>query len=1006
MAVFETAHNRKPPPYGVRYDWRYEMFNEKNLCDNMKQSIISICLVISLIAVTNIVEAAVTVTDHPAPFDVLTVPDFATGNGPSGATQHFGFDVGESTGQIFTLDSAINLGSIYVGYSGYNHSSTMTLIIDVDNDGVDDYTFAGLAVSTTNVHAGSSTGPFSYFQFDLSSENIVLAAGQHAYELVLTAEEAGTSTWAWAPSRNDGDTYAGGNSFGVTQPDDDLHFAVTRIGNNIRVVFNPNPSNGATGVSITTDLTWHEPTDYIASSYDVYFGTEPNAYNNPKYTVTTNSFIPTGDLELDTVYHWVVDSYDGPTKHAGGLWNFTTESPLTPGDGVVGNMIMINDNAGWCWYQDEKVIYDPVAGSVITNTVANYMGYGGEPRDGDIDTTAFNLATGSRTRVVMANIPTLSKGDDHNVGALWQRPDGRYLTMYTGHNYGAGYNDTVDWGDDYEPRSFWRISSQPNDGSVWQDEQVFTWPENDTISPINNDVTYSNLHYLSAEGSGMGRLYNIARAADRTPNIMYSDDYGENWVYGGKLSQTDASDQSGQYTNGYFKFTSNGIDRIDFIATEHHPHNYNTSIYHGYIQGGKSYDSFGSMIDDNIFDETAPAPNDFTPVFTTSPVASDTYHHAWTVELELDQDDRPVGLFSTRYGTEVADMEAGDADHRLFYARFDGLQWVYTELAKMGIGLHPGQNDYTGLGAIHPDNSCLIYISTPYDPRDDTWLGVHEIFKGVSHDQGATWQWTQITFNSTVENLRPAIPSWNANKTAVFWLRGTYPYQRDYDQTLVGIIDRHGETIGHVTYIDADSGNTTMFDGSAFVPSSISGTNDDQWHEYTGYGNAGSCYTANDNGTEDAPLIKTVITGLQDGTYDIFAFFWAKPDEDWRISGGFSESDMLVFRRQSSQHAQAGQFAESVDILGSEAALYRAYIGRKEVVGGSVIDVYIDDVVGSNANGLQRTAYDGIGVASVLHGDLTADGKVDLYDMAELSQGWQSSYSIDDLLNIADDWLK
>ena len=38
-------------------------------------------------------------------------------------------------------------------------------------------------------------------------------------------------------------------------------------------------------------------------------------------------------------------------------------------------------------------------------------------------------------------------------------------------------------------------------------------------------------------------------------------------------------------------------------------------------------------------------------------------------------------------------------------------------------------------------------------------------------------------------------------------------------------------------------------------------------------------------------------------------------------------------------------------------------------------------------------------------GDLTLDGKVNLEDVAELSAGWQSGFTMDDLLNIANDWL-
>lgn len=38
-------------------------------------------------------------------------------------------------------------------------------------------------------------------------------------------------------------------------------------------------------------------------------------------------------------------------------------------------------------------------------------------------------------------------------------------------------------------------------------------------------------------------------------------------------------------------------------------------------------------------------------------------------------------------------------------------------------------------------------------------------------------------------------------------------------------------------------------------------------------------------------------------------------------------------------------------------------------------------------------------------GDLTFDGKVNLSDLTELGQGWQSNYGIDTLQDVANDWL-
>jgi hypothetical protein len=51
----------------------------------------------------------------------------------------------------------------------------------------------------------------------------------------------------------------------------------------------------------------------------------------------------------------------------------------------------------------------------------------------------------------------------------------------------------------------------------------------------------------------------------------------------------------------------------------------------------------------------------------------------------------------------------------LLYALFDGTEWRLTYLSQAGTRLYETQADYTGLGALDPDNPEVIYISTPYD---------------------------------------------------------------------------------------------------------------------------------------------------------------------------------------------------------------------------------------------------------------------------------------------------
>jgi hypothetical protein len=87
---------------------------------------------------------------------------------------------------------------------------------------------------------------------------------------------------------------------------------------------NPDPNNGESNVSVSTNLSWDAPAGFTPTSYDVYFGTNPTAHSNPKYEVSTNSYDPPGNLAEGTPYYWAVDPNDDGTVHTGDPWNFTT----------------------------------------------------------------------------------------------------------------------------------------------------------------------------------------------------------------------------------------------------------------------------------------------------------------------------------------------------------------------------------------------------------------------------------------------------------------------------------------------------------------------------------------------------------------------------------------------------------------------------------------------------------------------------------------------------------
>jgi hypothetical protein len=221
--------------------------------------------------------------------------------------------------------------------------------------------------------------------------------------------------------------------------------------------------------------------------------------------------------------------------------------PALAADNVDGNLIVFNDDGGWSWYMDERAIVDQENGTIIVNSVASSPLFTG--RNGDVEGVAYHLATGRRQRFVLADN---FEEDDHDAAGLLIRPDGKYLAVY------ARHGSTVATLGDYFSRS--RVSSNAHDVGAWEPEVAFDWQS----TPSNDyEASYSNVYHLSAEN----RAYNLVRVTHRSPNSMISDDLGATWTFGGQLT----SGETTGYSNGYFKFASNGVDRIYFLGTEQHP---------------------------------------------------------------------------------------------------------------------------------------------------------------------------------------------------------------------------------------------------------------------------------------------------------------------------------------------------------------------------------------------------------------------------------------------------
>lgn len=428
-----------------------------------------------------------------------------------------------------------------------------------------------------------------------------------------------------------------------------------------------------------------------------------------------------------------------------------------PADWSSDEVILFNDDGAWTWYSDERAVVDAESGKLIVSSDAN-----GSSRNGNVDVVIHDIASGENDRFMLGDL----NPDDHNNAAILVKGPGEYLAFWAGHNENCN--------------SYWRNYS----GGTWGSQQIFNWSQHSSPCPWSNpprSVTYNNLWNMSAEN----KIYNFSRTVDTSPNLLVSSDDGASWTYGGRLT---ATPQVG-YVAGYYKYWGNGVDRVDFLATDNHPRDYDNNLYHGYVQGGKIYNSTGEVIDDNLSDATAKEITDYTKVYATGTQTNGlTLNFLWNIDIVRYEDGTIAALWKARNNGTLGQS---DPDHRMLYSRFDGTSWTATYLAKAGKKLYDSEQDYIGLGALDPDDPHVIYISTPYDPRDDTTdLGQHEIWKGVTCDDGATFTWTPVTMNSGVDNLRPIVPKWDAENSALLWFRGSYSSAQSYNEEVVGIISQ------------------------------------------------------------------------------------------------------------------------------------------------------------------------------------------------------------------------
>ena len=418
------------------------------------------------------------------------------------------------------------------------------------------------------------------------------------------------------------------------------------------------------------------------------------------------------------------------------------------------DIITLNDDGGWCWFQDERAIVTD--GKLVIGSVAS--GAHTSNRKGNVEVVTYDLSNGANHRTVLHR---QLQCDDHNSPAFLALSKHRVLAMYSKHG-----NDN---------RIHYRVGEHHGGTLQWGPERLF-------VPSRRSRVTYSNLLALPAKNDGKRRIFNFYRGYDNRfkPSWMTSEDDGLTWSAHGLW----IDNPSEQRHRPYVKYASNARDTIHFVFTEGHPRDFNNSVFHAFYRNGTFHDSSGARIK-NATDGPI-TPHEATRVF-----AGDENNVAWTADLHLDPRDRPVIVYSVQKnaaGLDRASAKDGQ-DHRYRYARWDGNRWHDHEIAYAGTRLYAGEDDYTGGICLNPNDPNEIFLSSNVDifGGKANESGRYEIYKGVTTDYGRTWKWEAITKKSSHDNIRPLLPKWNGRRSVVLWLRGSYTSYTDFDLDVVGL---------------------------------------------------------------------------------------------------------------------------------------------------------------------------------------------------------------------------
>jgi len=244
---------------------------------------------------------------------------------------------------------------------------------------------------------------------------------------------------------------------------------------------NPSPGSNTHNIPVDAVLSWQAGS--LATSHDVYFGTDKNAVANatkasPEYkgsqALASTTYDPPGDLELGRKYYWRVDEInpaEPDSPWVGRVWGFTVAgSAYDPGPSNYARDVDVNVELSW------------TAGEGATSHDV-YIG----TNFADVNDADSSLAMGS--------------------------------SVYKARQPGTTYSPELE----YDQTYYWRIDEVKNGGGIIRGE-VWQFTVNEYLL-IDNFETYDAMSVLTAWDALEGSWVNISTMISRGGSQSLENSY-------------------------------------------------------------------------------------------------------------------------------------------------------------------------------------------------------------------------------------------------------------------------------------------------------------------------------------------------------------------------------------------------------------------------------------------------------------------------------------------------